>query len=124
MKKRKTEYKKNFNRKRRKFSIRKKIFGTANVPRLSVFRSLKNISAQIIDDEQGITILGLSTKSKDIKIDESMKRTEQSFELGKQLGKLAKKKNITKIKFDRSGYLFHGRVKALANGLKKAGLEL
>ena len=124
MKKRKTEYKKNFNRRRRKFSIRKKIFGTAEVPRLSVFRSLTNISAQIIDDEKGNTLLGLSTSSKDIKIDKSKKKTEQSFELGKQLGELAKKKKITKIKFDRSGYLFHGRVKALADGLKKAGLEL
>ncbi len=124
MKKRKTEYKKNFNRKRRKFSIRKKIFGTTDIPRLSVFRSLTNISAQIIDDVKGNTIVGLSTNSKDIKIDKTKKKTEQSFELGKQLGELAKKKKIKKVKFDRSGYLFHGRVKALADGLKKAGLEL
>ncbi len=123
MKKKKSTYKKNFNRKRRKFLIRKNIFGTSDQPRLTVFRSLKNLSAQMIDDDNGVTVLGLSTNSNEIDIDKSKKKTEQSFELGKQFGELAKKKKIKKVVFDRNGYLFHGRIKAFADGVRKAGLE-
>ena len=123
MKKTKAAYKKNFNRSRRKFAIRNKISGTVEIPRLTVTRSLKNFTVQLIDDVNGHTLLSLSTTSKDVKIDSSKKRTEQSFELGKQFGELAKAKKITKIVFDRNGYLFHGRVKAFADGVKKSGLE-
>lgn len=123
MKKKRSEQKKIYNRRKRKYSIRKKIFGTKEAPRLSVYRSLKNISAQLIDDVNSKTLLSLSTNTKDIKIDKSKKKVEQSFELGKKFGEIAKKENIDKIKFDRNGYLFHGRVKALADGMRKAGLK-
>ncbi len=110
-------------RSKRRRSIRGKIFGTPEMPRLAVFRSLKNISAQIIDDTTGTTLASYSTIAKDLKIDRSKKKTEQSFEIGQKLGEIALKKGIKKVCFDRAGYLFHGRVKALAEGARKAGLE-
>ncbi len=122
-KKESTTYKKSLARERRKKAIRKKIFGTTEKPRLVVFRSHKHISAQIVDDEDGKTLVAMSTVSKDIKIDKSKKKTEQSFEVGKKLGEIAVKKGIKKVCFDRSGYLYHGRVKALADGARKSGLE-
>lgn len=116
-------YKRSAARSRRRKAIQKKIFGSAEMPRLAVFRSLNNISAQIINDEDGITICSASTLSKEIKIDRSKKKTEQSFEVGKKLGELAVAKGIKKVCFDRGGFLYHGRVKALADGARKAGLE-
>ena len=116
-------YKRNAARKRRRKAIRKKIFGTSEKPRLAVFRSLKNISAQIINDEEGKTLVSFSSFAKDAEIDRSKKKTEQSFEIGKKLGELAVKKGIKSVCFDRGGYLYHGRVKALADGARKAGLE-
>ena len=93
------------------------------MPRLAVFRSINNISAQIINDEEGHTLVSVSSSSKDLNIDRSKKKTEQSFEVGKKLGELALKKGIKKVCFDRGGFLYHGRVKALADGARKAGLE-
>ncbi len=123
MNKKSTTYKRNLARQRRKKSIRKKIFGTPEMPRLAVFRSLNNISAQIIDDTTGNTLVAFSTLTKGLDLDRKKKKTEQSFEIGQKLGKLALKKGIKKVRFDRGGYLYHGRVKALADGIRKAGLE-
>ncbi len=123
MNKKSTTYKRNLARQRRKKSIRKKVFGTPEMPRLAVFRSLNNISAQIIDDTTGKTLVAFSTLTKGLDLDRKKKKTEQSFEVGQNLGKLALKKGIKKIRFDRGGYLYHGRVKALADGIRKAGLE-
>ena len=123
MNKKTATYKRNLARQRRKKSIRKKIFGTPEMPRLAVFRSLNNISAQIIDDTTGKTLVAFSTLTKGLDLDRKKKKTEQSFEVGQNLGKLALKKGIKKVRFDRGGYLYHGRVKALADGIRKAGLE-
>ncbi len=123
MNKKSATYKRNLARQRRKKSIRKKIFGTPEMPRLAVFRSLNNIGAQIIDDTTGKTLVAFSTLTKGLDLDRKKKKTEQSFEVGQNLGKLALKKGIKKIRFDRGGYLYHGRVKALADGIRKAGLE-
>jgi large subunit ribosomal protein L18 len=110
-------------RKRRVKHIRKHMLGTEERPRLVVFRSLKNISGQIIDDEKGVTLVALGTISKDFALDSSKKKVEQSFEVGKKLGELAIAKGISKVCFDRAGYLYHGRVKAFAEGARKAGLD-
>lgn len=103
----------------KRVKIRKKIKGTAERPRLSVFKSNKNISAQLIDDVDGKTIVSVSTRT-DIK-DKSGK--EAAFEVGKLIASKAKSKNIEKIVFDRSGYLFHGRVKSVADGARDGGLN-
>ena len=110
-------------RRRRVAAIRKKIKGTSERPRLAIYRSLTNIYAQIIDDTQGKTLVSLSTLSKNIDLDKKMKKTEQSYKVGFELGKLALEKGITMVKFDRGGFLYHGRVKALAEGARKAGLK-
>ena len=110
-------------RQRRVKAIRKKLNGTENKPRLVVFRSIKNIYGQIINDEVGKTLVSISTISKDLEIDKTKKKTEQSFEAGQKLGKIALKKGIKEICFDRNGYLYHGRVKAFAEGARKAGLN-
>ncbi len=110
-------------RQKRRKSIRKKIFGTSERPRLAVFRSLKNINAQIINDDLGNTLVMMSSNSKEIKIDRSKKKVEQSFEVGLKLGEKAVAQGISEVSFDRGGYLYHGRVKALAAGARKAGLK-
>jgi large subunit ribosomal protein L18 len=116
-------YLRNEARQRRRKAIQKKIYGTSERPRLVVFRSIKNISAQIIDDEIGKTLISYSSIAQGANIDRTKKKTEQSFEVGKKLGELAIGKGIKKVCFDRGGYLYHGRVKALADGARKAGLE-
>jgi len=110
---------------RRKYSIRKKIVGTPDRLRLNVFRSLNNIYAQIIDDVQGRTLVSASTLDKEVKeqIKPDMKRIEQSKIVGAVLAKKALEKNIKKISFDRNGYLYHGRIKALAESARSNGLE-
>lgn len=104
--------------------VRKKIFGTSERPRLSVNKSLNNMYVQIIDDIKGQTILGVSTLGEEIK--------SQTFEggkisiskaLGKVVAEKAKEKGIIKVVFDRAGYLYHGRVKAVAEGAREGGLE-
>jgi large subunit ribosomal protein L18 len=114
----------NQKRARRRKAIRKNLSGTATRPRLVVFRSLKHIYGQIIDDQTGRTLVSLSTKAKVAKVEEGVKKVEASFQIGKQLGELAVAAGITKVCFDRAGYKYHGRVKALADGARKAGLEL
>ena len=123
MEKKSITFLRNKARQRRKRAIRQKIRGTAERPRLVVFRSLKNISAQIINDENGHTLVSYSSAAKGAEIDRTKKKTEQSFEIGRKLGELAKAKGIERVCFDRGGYLYHGRVKALAEGARKAGLD-
>ena len=105
-------------RHRRHLRVRKKVSGTADRPRLVIFRSLKHISAQIIDDVAGRTLLTVT--SSDL---ESGKKTEKSLEVGKRIAARAKEAGITKVVFDRAGYKYHGRVKAVADGARKGGLE-
>ncbi|MCD6180878.1 MAG: 50S ribosomal protein L18 [Candidatus Cloacimonetes bacterium] len=110
-------------RKRRVKHIRKRMMGTEDRPRLVIFRSLKNISGQIIDDTKGITLISYASNAKEMEINGSGKKVAQSFEVGKKLGELALAKGISKVCFDRAGYLYHGRVKAFAEGARKAGLD-
>lgn len=99
--------------------VRKNIFGTAEAPRLSVFRSNKAIYAQLIDDNKGVTLLAASSKGMT-----TGNKVEQSAEVGKQLAEKAKANGIERVVFDRNGYLYHGRVKALADGAREGGLIL
>lgn len=108
---------------RRKYHVRKKIFGTPERPRLTVFRSNKNIYAQIIDDVAGITLASASTKSKDLatqfKNGSNVKAAEM---VGDAIAKEALNVGIKCISFDRNGFRYHGRVKALADAARKSGL--
>lgn len=109
---------------RRKQRLKNKIKGTQARPRISVFRSLKHIYAQIIDDENGKTIVSISTLDKDLKIKlGKIKKSEAAKSVGKHLAEVAISKGIKSVVFDRSGYLYHGRVKALADGAREGGLE-
>ncbi len=111
-------------RERRKKSIRKVIGGTAERPRLSVYRSATNIYAQIIDDTSGNTLVAVSTLNKELKGKlKNGGNVEAAQKVGELLSKLAKKRKVTKIAFDRNGYLYHGRVKALADAAREGGLE-
>ena len=102
--------------------IREGLSGTADRPRLSVFRSNANITAQIIDDEAGKTLVSASTLEKDLKI-KNGGNVEAAKLIGAEIAKRAKKAKITKVVFDRGGYLYHGRVKALAEAARENGLE-
>lgn len=110
---------------RRHKIIRKKITGTGQKPRLSVYRSIKNLYAQLVDDVAGKTILSLSTASPVIKdqVKKDGGNVKGALLLGNAMADLCKKNNITKIVFDRSGYAYHGRVKTLAEALRKGGLQ-
>lgn len=105
-------------RKRIHARVREKISGTAECPRLSVFRSNSHISVQLIDDEKGITLASSSTQQ--IKIKGS--NIENATKVGKDIASKAKKLKITNVVFDRGGYLYHGRVKALADAAREEGL--
>ena len=107
---------------RRHLRIRKKVHGTNERPRLAVHRSLKHVYAQIIDDVSGRTLLGVSDQAKDISVKEAGK-VAASFAVGKLLGERAAAAGIKQVVFDRGGYPYHGRVKAVADGARKAGLE-
>jgi large subunit ribosomal protein L18 len=112
-------------RKRRHLRIRNKVRGTAERPRLVVYRSLKNIEGQIVDDDAGRTVLGVSTLAadlKDFKAEGNHRRVEQSFAAGKLLAERAKAQGIQAVVFDRGGYKYHGRVKAFADGAREGGL--
>ncbi len=106
--------------------VRKNLFGTSDQPRLTVFRSLNHISAQLIDDTQGKTLASASTKSSDIAdaIKGTKTKTEKSKLVGKLLGEKALKLKIKKVVFDRGAFAYHGRVKAVAEGAREAGLKL
>ena len=107
-------------RQRIKFRIRKIVSGTAAMPRLSVFRSNKEIYAQIIDDVSGVTIAAASSRDKEIAKGTNM---EIAAAVGKLIAEKAMKAGIETIAFDRGGYLYHGRVKSLAEGAREAGLK-
>ena len=102
--------------------VRKTIFGTSEIPRLNVFRSNSNIFAQIIDDENGVTLVSSSSLDKELKITNENK-TEVATKVGADVAKKAIKAGIKQVVFDRGGYLYHGRVKALAEAAREAGLE-
>ena len=105
----------------RKIRTRKKISGTSDKPRLSVFRSLNHIYAQLINDENGETLL--QANSKEVKAKKSATKTEVALEVGVLLGQRAKEKKVKKIVFDKNGYKYHGRIKALADSVRKEGVQ-
>lgn len=114
----------NWRRKKRHLVIRKRIHGTADRPRLCVYKSEKHIYVQIIDDDKGRTLVAASTLDKEIR--DTLKKTwnkEAAREVGKLAGKRALEKGIKKVVFDRGGYRYHGRIKELADGAREAGLE-
>lgn len=112
-------------RERRRRIIRKKVSGTQERPRLSVCRTLNNIYAQVIDDTVGKTLVALSTNSPDLKdkIKKDSGNLKGAVALGTALAEACKKSGITKVVFDRAGYQYHGRIKALAEAARKGGLE-
>ena len=111
-------------RERRKLRVRKKISGDQERPRLSVFRSSKHIYAQIVDDTKGGTLAHASTLSKELKGKlDGKNKTDEAKAVGKLLGEIAKLKGITKVAFDRNGFIYHGRIKALADAAREAGLQ-
>jgi large subunit ribosomal protein L18 len=104
--------------------IRKQVSGTTDRPRLCVHRSLKNISAQIIDDTSGKVLFGMSTMGKDLK--KNIKyggNKDAAAKFGEKFAEAAQKKGLKKVCFDRGGYLYHGRVKAFAEAVRQAGME-
>ena len=109
-------------RKARHARVRAKISGTASTPRLNVFRSNNNIFAQIIDDEIGVTLVSASSIDKDLKLSNGG-NIEAATKVGELLAKRAKDAKIKSVVFDRGGYLYHGRVKALAEAAREKGLE-
>jgi large subunit ribosomal protein L18 len=100
--------------------IREKVTGTAERPRLNVYRSLNHIYAQVIDDAQGVTLASASTVQAKVKTGGNVAAAK---EVGKLVAERAKEKGIKKVVFDRGGYLYHGRIKALADAAREAGLE-
>ncbi|MFD2115034.1 50S ribosomal protein L18 [Paenibacillus yanchengensis] len=115
---------KNKARLKRRLRVRKKISGTAARPRLSVFRSSKHIYAQVIDDVTGVTLVSASTKDKELSGAVSNGgNIEAAAKVGELVAKRAKDKGVTEIVFDRGGYLYHGRIAALATAAREAGLQ-
>jgi large subunit ribosomal protein L18 len=107
-----------------KMRVRKRAHGTAEKPRLSVYRSLNHIYAQLIDDDSSKTLASASNHGKAVDGKFSgMKKSDASKEVGKMLAEAAKAKGIKQVVFDRNGYQYHGRVKALADGAREGGLE-
>lgn len=119
-----TKLDKNAKRKARHYRMRRHIIGTPVRPRLCVYRSLNHIYAQVIDDEAGITIAAASTVEADIKAKiEGKNKKEAAFVVGETVAKRAIDKSVSKVVFDRGGYLYTGRVEQLAAGARKAGLD-
>ena len=114
-----------FSKEKRRYKIRrrirKSITGTASRPRLSVFRSNKEIYAQIIDDVNGETIAAASSRDKDVSAEGT--KSDIATAVGKAIAEEAQKSGVEKVSFDRSGYLYHGRVKSLAEGAREGGLK-
>jgi large subunit ribosomal protein L18 len=115
-----TQTKRNETRQRVHARVRAKISGTAERPRLNVFRSLNHIYAQLIDDQKGITIVSASTIALKLKTGGNVAAAK---EIGKAVAERAIEKGVKKVVFDRGGYLYHGRIKALADAAREAGLE-
>jgi large subunit ribosomal protein L18 len=104
--------------------IRTRLKGTAEVPRLCVFRSTHHIYVQVIDDERGASICGASTMSPVVRDElKGLKKIEKSRRIGLLIARMAQEKGITRVAFDRGGYLYHGRVRALADGAREGGLK-
>jgi large subunit ribosomal protein L18 len=113
-------------RMRRHRRVRGKIAGTAERPRLVVYRSLNNMEGQVVDDVKGVTICGVSTLAPELRVrrgEDGMNKSALSRAAGKALAERAKEMGVTKVVFDRGGYLYHGRVKAFAEGAREGGLE-
>ncbi len=110
-------------RERRRRRVRAKVSGTPERPRLNVFRSLKHIYAQVIDDTVGHTLAAASSLDEAIRSQQGLKKTEKAFAVGKLIAQRALEKGIKKVVFDRAGYRYHGRVKAVAEGAREGGLE-
>ncbi len=109
---------------KRKRRVRKKLFGTPDRPRLTVFRSAKHIYAQLVVDETGKTIAGASTLDKETREQGDFSGKVEAAEfVGKLLAQRAKEQGVTKVVFDRNGFLYHGRVKAVSTGAREGGLE-
>jgi large subunit ribosomal protein L18 len=109
---------------KRRRRIRKRIKGTTGRPRLCVFRSARHIYAQIIDDTRGLTLVSASSTEVDIRQKEKFEnKIALATFIGKQVGERAKEKGIQKVVFDRNGFLYHGRVKAVSEGARESGLE-
>ena len=112
-------------RKRRKRRIRRKISGSANRPRLTVFRSARHTYAQVVDDGQGNTLAAVSTLSPSLAEElKELSKLKAAKKVGEAIGRICREKGIQKVVFDRNGYLYHGRVAALASGAREAGLRL
>jgi large subunit ribosomal protein L18 len=117
-----TKADKNAVRKKRHARVRTKLSGTEARPRLNVFRSNKHIYAQLIDDVNGVTLASASTLDKDVNLDSSS-NVDAAVKVGELVAKRAVEKGITTVIFDRGGYLYHGRIKALADAARENGLE-
>jgi large subunit ribosomal protein L18 len=113
-------------RQRRHSRILKKVRGTAERPRLVVRRTLRHIEAQLVDDDLGVCIMGISTRSKDVqsKIEDDRRKTVQSRIGGRLMAERARAKGIERVVFDRGGYRYHGRVQAFAEGAREGGLKI
>ena len=110
-------------RRRRHQRVRQKIAGTTSIPRLCVFRSLKHIYAQIIDDDAGETLASASTLDADVRSEVvGQSKTDQAKVVGRRIAEKALSKGVEKVVFDRGGYVYHGRVQALADASRKGGL--
>src|SRR5512140_691334 len=111
-------------RERRKLRIRRKISGTPEKPRLTVFRSAKHIYAQVVDDDGGKTLAHASTLSRDVRTGiEEANKVDAAKKVGESIAKALLAKGIDKVVFDRNGYLYHGRIRALADAAREAGLK-
>jgi large subunit ribosomal protein L18 len=109
---------------RRQRRVRSKVSGTSERPRLSVFRSARHIYAQVIDDESGKTLAAASTVAKDVKdVVTEANKTDAAKKVGEAIARVCLEKGVKKVVFDRAGYMYHGRVSALAEAARKAGLE-
>src|SRR5216117_4295544 len=107
---------------RRHLRVRRKVAGTAERPRLVVFRSSKHIYAQLVDDQRNVTLAGAADTSEGVQV-EGKGKVARSFGLGRLIAAKAKEKGIAKVVFDRGGYQYHGHVKAVADGARKGGLQ-
>ncbi|WJH36427.1 50S ribosomal protein L18 [Paenibacillus aurantius] len=114
---------KNKARLKRHLRVRKKIQGTTERPRLSIYRSSKHMYAQIIDDVKGVTLAAASTQDKELKEVGNGGNVDAAKQVGELIAKRAKENGVEKVVFDRGGYLYHGRVQALADAAREAGLE-
>ena len=110
-------------RERRRRRVRAKVYGVPSRPRLNVFRSTKHIYAQLVDDDAGHTLVAASSLEADIRNQKDLKKTDEATAVGKLLAERAQQKQIKQVVFDRAGYRYHGRVKAVADGAREGGLE-